>query len=179
MIIPGNGNTYINENWYPYVKEKLEKLGVKVVAENMPDPDLARKEYWIPFIEEKLEGDEDSVLIGHSSGAAAILSYLENHKLKGAVLVGAYYTNLGDEKEKASGYFDKEFQWNKIKENADWIVIFASTDDPYIPIAEPRYLKDKLGAEYYENTNQGHFGADINKTEFPELVEVIKKKLSN
>ena len=26
MIIPGNGNTDINENWFPYVKNALEKL---------------------------------------------------------------------------------------------------------------------------------------------------------
>ena len=66
MIIPGNGNTDISFNWYLYVKKELEKLGFEVIAENMPDADLARKEFWLPFMEKKLAGDEKAILIGHS-----------------------------------------------------------------------------------------------------------------
>ena len=176
MIIPGNGNTNISENWFPYVKRELEKMGIKVIAENMPDPDLARKKFWIPFIEKKIEKDENCVLIGHSSGAVAILKHAETHKIKGAILVGASYTHLNDEKEKLSGYFDEEWRWDKIKENCNWIIQFASTDDPYIPIEQARHIRDKLDTEYHEYSNQGHFGSDINKKEFPEMVaEIIKK----
>jgi len=81
MIIPGNGNTDISDNWFPYVKKGLEVIGIEVIAKNMPDAKLARRKYWIPFIEKNLGGEEDSILIGHSSGAVAILRYLENHKL--------------------------------------------------------------------------------------------------
>jgi len=177
MIIPGNENTDISENWFPYVKRELEKLGIEVIAKNMPDPVLARKDYWIPFIEKKLEGDEEAILIGHSSGAVAIMKYLESHKVRGAILVGVCYTDLGMEEEKASGYYDDEWQWTKIKNNADWIIIFASTNDPFIPISEPRFIKNQLRAEYNEYDNQGHFGGDIGKKEFPEIVEIIKDKL--
>jgi len=87
MIITGNGNTEISENWYLYVKRRLERLGIKVIAKTMPDPYLARKEYWLPFIEMNLEGkDEETILIGHSSGAVAILKYLEKHKIAGKYL---------------------------------------------------------------------------------------------
>ncbi len=178
MIIPGNGNTDISENWFPYVKKELEEVGIKVIAENMPDPDFARKRYWLPFIEKKLKSEEDVILIGHSSGAVAILKYLETHKVRGIILVGCYYSHLEDEKEKASGYFDEEWKWSKIKENLGWGVIFASTDDPYIPIGQARYIRDKLGAEYHEYNDEGHFGNDANKTEFPEIIQIIKRKLS-
>ncbi|MEK6888225.1 MAG: alpha/beta hydrolase [Candidatus Aenigmatarchaeota archaeon] len=177
MIIPGNGNTDISENWFPYVKKKLEELGMGVIAKNMPDPDIARKEFWIPFMEKQLKGDENAILIGHSSGAVAILRYLENHKALGAVIVGACYTDLNDEHEKLSGYFNDKWQWDKIKKNSQWVIQFASTDDPYIPIEEARFIKNKIGSEYYEFKNQGHMGADVNKTEFPEIVEIIKRKL--
>ncbi len=176
MIIPGNGNTDISEIWFPYVKKGLEALGLEVVAKNMPDAKLARRKYWIPFIEENLD-EEDAILIGHSSGAVAILRYLENHKVLGAVIVGACHTDLGLEEEKLSGYFDDEWRWDKIKQNSEWIVQFASTNDPWIPIEEARFIKDKIGSEYYEFRNQGHFGSDVNKTEFPEIVRIIKEKL--
>jgi len=177
MIIPGNDNTLITSNWYQYVKHELEKLGLEVIAENMPDPKLARKEIWIPFIKENISADEDVILIGHSSGAAAILKFLEENKCRLAIIVGAYYTDLGDELEKKSGYFDELWKWNQIKENAKKIVIFASQDDPYIPIEQARFIKEKVDAEYHEYKDEGHFGADVNKKEFPELVLIVKKAL--
>jgi hypothetical protein len=178
IIIPGNGNTDISENWFPYIKGKLEKLGIEVIAKNMPDPDLARRLYWIPFIENELRKEKNPILIGHSSGAVAILRYLENHKALGAVIVGACYTDLGDEKEKISGYFDDEWQWDKIRKNVKWIVQFASTNDPYIPIKEARFIHDKTKSEYHEYNDQGHFGSDVGKKEFPEIVEIIRKKMN-
>ncbi|MDZ7798238.1 MAG: hypothetical protein U5L76_01320 [Patescibacteria group bacterium] len=38
LILPGNNNTLITNNWYLFVKEKLEKLGLEITAKNMPDP---------------------------------------------------------------------------------------------------------------------------------------------
>ena len=35
----------------------------------MPDPVYAREKEWIPFILNELGCDEDTVLVGHSSGA--------------------------------------------------------------------------------------------------------------
>ncbi|MCB9823460.1 alpha/beta hydrolase [Candidatus Nomurabacteria bacterium] len=174
IIIPGNGNTDITENWFQNVKSGLHKLGLDVIAENMPDPDLARKEYWLPFIKERLS-TEDAILIGHSSGAVAILRYLEENKCKLAILVGACYTDLGDEHEKKSGYFDNPWKWDKIKSNAEKIVLFASRNDPYIPISEALFIKDKIEPEYHEYKDEGHFGADVNKSEFPEIITVVEK----
>ena len=65
----------------------------------------------------------------------------------------------------------------KIKQNVKWIIQFASTNDPYIPIEEARFIRDKIGSEYYEYTDQGHFGVDVKKLEFPEIIEIIKKKI--
>lgn len=174
IIIPGDGNTDITENWFPSVKNELQKFGLDVIAENMPDPDLARKEYWLPFIKEKLS-TEDAILIGHSSGAVAILRYLEENKCKLAILIGACYTDLGNEREKNSGYFYKPWEWEKIKNNAEKIVLFSSKNDPYVPISEALFIKDKISAEYHEYNDEGHFGADVNKTEFPEIITVVKK----
>ena len=177
MIIPGNHDSDMSQFWYPYVKKELENIGIQVVAKKMPDPDLARKEYWLPFIEEQLLGDENSILIGHSSGAVAALRFTEIHKVQGIILVSASHTDLGDEHEKASHYFDDPWQWDKIKKNVKWIIQFHSLNDPYIPIDEARYVAKQLDTEYYEYPDQGHFSSDVGKKEFPELLGVLKKKL--
>ena len=179
MIIPGNGNTKIESNWYLSVKEGLKKPGIDVIAKNMPDPDLASKNYWLPFMEKHLAGCNDSILIGHSSGAVAIMRYLETHAAWGAVLVGACHTDLGDAKEKASGYFDCEWKWNDIRNNCEWIIQFASTDDPYIPAQESRHIHRMLGTEYHEFSDRGHFSSpNEDCTEFPEIVEAVRKRIN-
>jgi len=177
MIVPGNNNSLITSNWYQYVKKELEKLGLEVIAENMPDPKLARKEIWIPFIREKLNG-ENSILIGHSSGATAAMRYLEENKCRFVILVACYYSDLNDELERKSGYFDEPWKWDKIRNNSEKIVIFASKDDPLIPISEPRLVKEKLGAEYHEFKDEGHFGMGTKK-EFPEIIDVVRKMIED
>ena len=178
MLVPGNQDSDVySENWYPWIAEQLRNLGLKFIAKNMPDANLARKEYWLPFIERQLGSDKDSILIGHSSGAVAALRFAETHKLRGIVLVSASYTDIGDEREKASHYFDEPWQWDKIKKNVKWIIQFHSLNDLYIPIEEARYIAKQLGTEYHEYRNQGHFSSDAGKKEFPELLVFLKKRL--
>lgn len=175
ILIPGNGNDSPRDKWFPYVTTELGELGIPTINVKFPDPDLARKEYWLPFLKE-LGADENTILIGHSSGALAAMRYAEENKVLGSVLVGVCYTDLGDEKEKKSGYYDIPWNWERIKENQKWIIEFASTNDPYIPIEEPRFIKDKLSTIYYEYTDKKHFSEKTHK-EFPELIEAVKKQV--
>ncbi|MDB5179463.1 MAG: esterase [Candidatus Saccharibacteria bacterium] len=92
--------------------------------------------------------------------------------------MATYYTDLGYDDEKASGYFDKPWNWESVKKNVPWSLIFASSDDPYINIEEPRLIKEKLNADYYEFEDKGHFGYDRDTAEFQELLEKLKEKLN-
>ena len=176
ILIHGNSGSKPTDNWFPYVKAELEKAGIAVVAPEFPDNDLARASYWIPFLE-SLHPDENTILVGHSSGAILAMRYAEKNKILGSVLIGSYYTDLGFEKEKQSGYFDAPWDWEAIRNNQQWIIQFAATNDPWIPIGEPRFVRDNLETEYHEFSDQGHFGGDYYKPTFPELVEAIKSKL--
>ena len=173
IIVPGNGDGRPNERWRPYVAYELSKLGIGVINLRFPDPEIARKQYWLPFLAD-LGADDNTILIGHSSGAAAALRYAENHQLLGSVLIGAAYTDLNDETEKASGYFVDEWQWQAIRNNQEWVIQFASIDDPHIPIEEMRHIAEHVGARYHEFSDRGHFSEG---EEFPELIEVIKEKM--
>lgn len=179
IFIPGNGGGDINapDGWFPYLKRQLEKLGLKVVSQNFPDPVYARKQYWLPFLE-KLGADENTILIGHSSGAVAAMRFAETHQLLGSILVSACHTDLGMPGEKISGYYDEVWNWEAIKQNQQWIVQFHSTDDPLIPIEEARFVHEKLNTEYIEDTDQQHYGYPTAKLEFPEIIKILKQKLN-
>jgi len=162
-----------HDYWFPYAKHEFEKLGLEVVAKDFPDPKVARQDIWLPFLKNECGADENSILIGHSSGAIAAMRYAERNKILGSVLVGTYYTDIGDENERISGYFDEPWNWSEIINNQEWIIQFSSVDDPYFSLDEPRLVSDKLHTEYHEFTDRGHF-FDL---EFPELVEAVKQKV--
>ncbi len=177
IFIPGNGGGGPNDNWFPYLKEELEKLKIEVIASEFPDSQLARESYWIPFLKNDLKADDQTVLVGHSSGAIAAMRFAETNRLLGSVLVGAYHTDLGLSTEKQSGYFNRPWDWKSIMQNQKWIIQFASVNDPWIPIEEARYVHEKLNTEYHEFLDQGHFGGDYGKLVFPELLEALKARI--
>jgi predicted alpha/beta hydrolase family esterase len=181
VILHGNGGTRGTDNWYPYIKEGLEKLGIVCEAPNLPDSKLARKKYWFPYLKDVLKIGPDDLVVGRSSGSIAILRYAEQNQIGASVLVAAYYSDLGFESERKSGYFDAPWQWNKIKAHQKWTAIFASTDDPWIPIREPEHIAKKLGSTLVKFNNMGHFGGigQPEKIEFPELLDFIKERLQS
>lgn len=174
ILIHGNGGSTASDHWLPYIKDEMNKVGIEVVAKDFPDSMLARSSYWLPFIK-SLGADDQTVIVGHSSGAVAAMRYAEQNEILGSVLVGACYTDLNLESERLSGYYDTAWDWEAIRKNQKWIAQFASIDDPCIPIAEARHIHEKLQTEYYESTDKGHFCAYGN--EFPECVAVLKAKL--
>lgn len=169
VFVPGNGKCTTKDNWFPSIQKELQSFGLEVIAATFPDADLAREFYWIPFLREDLKVDEKTILVGYSSGAIAAMRFAEQYSILGSVLVGAYYTDLGMEKEKLSGYFSRPWDWKKIGHNQKWISLFASQDDPWIPIEQARYIHQCLNCEYHEYKNHGHFDKDDLKKEFPEL----------
>ena len=122
---------------------------------------------------DELVCDQKTVIIGHSSGAAAAMRYAEQWPVGGLVLVGAYASDLDDENEQCSGYFSRPWAWDLIRQNSPFIIQFGSTDDPYLPWHEQKAVADALAADLRQFSNRGHFTDD----EFPEIVVAIKEKL--
>ncbi len=175
ILIHGNGGCTAGDIWLPWVERELAAAGLEVINRTFPDNVKARARYWLPFLEE-LGADDQTILIGHSSGAVAAMRYAETHRLLGSVLVGVCHTDLGDAGEAASGYYEAPWQWDRIRSNQRWIGIFQSSDDPLIPVAEARFVAAQLKCSYFEHNDRGHF---IDSREFPELVAFVKRQIAN
>jgi len=173
ILIHGNGGCTAADYWLPWVERELRAVGLDVINFTFPDNVKARARFWLPHLE-ALDADDQTILIGHSSGAVAAMRYAETHKLLGSILVGVCHTDLGDPFEAASGYYVTPWDWPAIRANQQWIAIYGSSDDPHIPIAEPRFVAAELKCSYYEFADRGHF---VNSREFPELVALVTRKL--
>lgn len=174
ILIHGNGGCTAADIWLPWLEHELRVLGLDVINHTFPDNVKARAEVWLPYLE-SLDADENTILIGHSSGAVAAMRYAETHKLLGSVLVSVCYTDLDDPFEAASGYYRDPWQWQRIRENQQWIAIYHSIDDALIPITEARHVAAQLKCSYFEFATRGHFNRSH---EFPEALDLIRRKLA-
>ena len=173
IFIHGNQTMTWKFGWIPWFKNELQKLGFETVFETMPDSIIARAKYWLPFLQDYLQACENDVLVGWSSGATASMRYAEQYKIKGSVLIAPSHTDLGDDLEKQSGYFDTPWNWGKIKANQESIALFYSENDPYIPAAEFKHIASQIQPEEFNLPNRQHF---IEDETFPELLNYIIKK---
>ena len=164
ILLPGSGCTPTMEcNYYSWLAKTLVDRGicadVRVTVPGMPDPHVCRRSKWIPHCEEVLKCDANSVVVGHSSGAVCALRLAERNVLRGIVLVAGYDDDLGDENERASGYFGPDpFDYEKIKANcAGGVDCVIGLRDSLVPAEMQRALAAKLDARETLCERRDHF----------------------
>lgn len=179
IIIHGSyGNP--NENWFPWLKTELEKLNCKVFVPKFPTPKNQSLESWNNvFNEYKQCINEDTILIGHSLGPAFLLNLLEklDKPIKSAFFVSGFLGLLGnsDFDEINKTFTNRNFNWNKIKQNCKKFYLYHSNNDPYVPIKKATELAEKLDNKIIEIKNAGHFNEETGYNKFELLLEDVKK----
>jgi predicted alpha/beta hydrolase family esterase len=88
------------------------------------------------------------------------------------VLVAPYYTDLGLESVRRSGWVTEPWEWLRIRSNTDRIAIFRSNNDPYISEDEFTALAQKLQADVHVFPGAGHFAE---QDAFAELATYISR----
>ena len=174
---------YPEENWFPWMKEKLEAEGYEVFVPHFPSPPIvpASIDEWLSVLEDyKQHINEETILIGHSLGGIFTLRILEklDCKVKAAALTG---TPIGVRPilnyDRDSAFSGFEFDWGSIKEKTDNFLVFQSDDDPYVDLANGEKLAQHLGVELSFVPNAGHFNKKAGYTKFDELWEKLKPLL--
>jgi len=167
-----------DNHWYPWLKSQLEQKGYHVWLPQLPDDKNPQINVWVPFIMEGGQFSENTVIIGHSAGAAVILSVAQDLKVKisQAILVAGFSTYPGGD-----GILKPKYNWEKIKSNVAQMIFINSDNDPY-------GHNDVRGREMLDNLNmdggiqiimagQGHFCENTfghSYKEFPFLLTLIK-----
>lgn len=176
---------YPEENWFPWLKQKLEDKGVQVFVPQFPTPPIvpAKISEWFEVLKEYEQYiDANTILIGHSLGGIFTLRVLEKlvHPVKASFFVGA---PIGirpianyDRDNSFSGF---EFNWDRIKENMGSATVFQSDTDPYVGLGNGEELAKHLGVELSFVPNAGHFNAKAGYLEFEELFEKVAPHLNS
>lgn len=184
VIIPGNGCDEGADGlddcmWYPWMAERLRALGYEIILSGFPEPVRATESVWKGFVQELLSkcGDgsplgKDTLVVGHSSGAACALRLMEEHPVGACLLVSAYDSDLGDRLERESGYFSRPFNFEAMQKNTNGkIVQFHSKNDHLVPVEVARALNAKLKCPYVEMADDGHFQDDEYEVFFEAMAD--------
>ena len=178
LILHGTGGSS-KENWFSWLKSELEKEGYDVWVPDLPGADKPNIKKYNKFIFENnpWDFDEETILIGHSSGAVAILGLLQqlpkDIKIGSCYFVGAFKNDLGW--DSLSELFIEPFDFNLIKKKAKTFTFIHSDNDPYCPLDHAKFLAEQVGGELIIREEQGHFSTTTNPeyTQFPYLRDLI------
>jgi len=178
LIIYGSyGNP--NENWFPWLKSELEKIGYKVNIPHFPTPENQSLETWNKVFEEYNNTiNSETILIGHSLGPAFILQIIENLKepIKAAFFVSSFLGKLNNPEfdEINKSFFKSTYNWEQIRNNCKNFLVIHSDNDPYVPLEKAQEISTNLNSKLIVVNKAGHFNEDSGYTSFNLLLEKIE-----
>ena len=184
LILHGTDATP-DSNWFMWLKGKLVGRGYRVWLPQLPDADRPNAKTYTKFLKanKQFKFDDDTILIGHSSGAVAILNLLQHlpakSRVKAAILVSAFKDDLG--RDDLGDLFAETLDFEKIKQRCGKFSFIHADDDPYVPLEQARYLAEQTGGELIVFEGQGHFNTEVGPEyeQFPELIQFIDEALED
>ncbi|MDH5442630.1 MAG: alpha/beta hydrolase [Candidatus Nomurabacteria bacterium] len=169
-----------DEAMHQQLKEQLETSGFSVTVPAMPNPEAPVIAQWLEKMSDVVGvPDSETYFIGHSIGCQAVLRYLEAIDISvGKVILIAPWMELdqitieeeGQEVvEIARPWMETPIDFEKLKNSAPSFHAIFSDNDPYVPLHQQEFFKEKLGATTVVQHNKGHFN------EPDEVIEVISE----
>ena len=162
-------------NWFPWLKSELEIKGCDVFLPELPEANHPTIERYWQFLHQ-FDFNSETLIVGHSSGAAAIFGLLNKlpsgKKVKTAISVAGFYK---DEGWNCEGLFREELDWEKIKKQSERIELVYSDNDPYVQPYHAEYLGKQLGVLPLLFKGKKHFNLEAGEQfkEFPEILTLL------
>ena len=156
--------------WLPWLRRRLTQRGYAVEVPHLPGLNVEPIDTFLPGVLAGRTFDEDTVLVGHSGGAALLLAVLEriDVPVARAFLVAGYSTrpNTSDEP-----VLRAEYDWAAIRAGVRDVYFINSRDDPYgCDDRQGRVMFERLGGTQIIR-DDGHFGGPDQPYETFELLD--------
>ncbi len=142
--------------WYSWLGERLTARGYEVDLPHLAGINTEPISTFLPKVLSSHTVDADTVLVGHSGGAALLLAILEHVEVTVplAILVAGYSTRPNDGEEPV---LQSEYDWAGIRSHVEDLYFINSVDDPYgCNDKQGRAMFDRLGGTQIIK-EKGHF----------------------
>lgn len=163
------------ENWFPWLKDSLEKEGHEVILPSFPTPENQSLREWYKILSSSDIERDDIIFVGHSLGPAFILHLLEKSKAKAAFLVAGFISPLSNPQFDSINetFIEEGFDWNRIRNHCENFFVYHSDNDPYVSLDHAYELADKLGVKPKIIKHAGHFNRNAGYMKFEILLNDI------
>lgn len=160
-----------DSNWFESLKNLLEKRGYEVWVPQLPDAHQPDSRKYNDFLlKSDWEFNNDSLLVGHSSGAVEVLALLQalppGTLIETAVLVGSFRGDLGWDSLK--DLIKEPLDLDNVKTKAKKFIVIHSDNDPFCPLDDAKYYTEKLDAELIIVPGAEHFTPSLGGDKYKE-----------
>lgn len=163
-------------NWFPWLKEQLEKNNKKVLIPQMPvGVGNQNFENWSNVLN-KLDINENTVIIAHSIAPIFVCKYLITNQIKVKKLIFVCgFNNYSGIDSDFDAVNEPMFidNFDDVKKYCKDIVCYYSDNDPYVKYDVEKAFADKLTDKQYVIKNGGHINAETGYTKFEEILKEI------
>ena len=172
------------ENWFPWFKENIDNEENLCIIPQYP---IDKEHHFYSDWKKVLDAynnfemiNEESIIIGHSTGSSFSMKYLLENKIKVDKLVlvsgfNNYYAENEDDfhkKVNQTFYLENE-ELVKVKDYANEIICIYGDNDPYITQEALHNLVEVLDANEVIIHNGGHLNKAAGYTKFEEILKII------
>ncbi len=176
IILHGTGSNP-DSFWFPYLEEKLDQTYYRVSIPNLPNSHEPKLDECLDFMFSHFSFDENTILVGHSSGCPLILSILERieKNIDSCFLVAGFVHPLG---KGQNPILQESYDWSCIKKNCWSFTFVHSLNDPWwCNEKEGAFLFEKLWGKLILLEKEWHmWSITFNQpySEFPLLLRLIE-----
>jgi uncharacterized protein len=156
--------------WLPWLRRRLVERKYAVEVPHYPSLNVEPIGTFLPKVLADHSFDEQTVLVGHSGGAALLLAVLEHIdvRVSQAVLVAGYSTQPNTRDEPV---LQVSYDWEAIKGGVRDLYFINSRNDPYgCDDTQGRAMFERLGGTQIVR-DDGHFGDHDQPYETFELLD--------
>lgn len=185
VIIVHGAFGHPEENWFGWLRRELEGLSIRCDVPALPTPEGQSLASWLQGFDEACGKyiHANTLLVGHSLGAAFVLRWLESAstRVRASFLAGAFMGRVGVKKfdDINASFFASPFDWDSIKRHCREFYCYHGDNDMYVSQENFDVISTALDAKKVIISNGGHLNASAGYDRFPLILQHIKEHIQD
>lgn len=172
------------ENWFPWFKKKTDSENTVCVIPQFPI-EIEKQNYneWKKMLDIYKEYEminDETILIGHSTGSACAIKYILEQKIKvnKLILISGFNNFFAPDPDDLHNKVNPTFYvpdelLGDVKNYVNEIICIYGDNDPYIPQVVLHKLVLKLEAKEIIIPGGGHLNSEAGYDHFEELLDCV------
>lgn len=171
-----------SKNWFMWLRDELEKIGVKTHLLQMPNPSAPNPSEWLDSMRKQVNNvDCNTYFVGHSLGTLTTMHFLQNldiDRIGGFILVSGFYKPVKG-LENLNSFVEIKINFKKLQNITHKRLVICARNDNIVPASFSYDLAQELDSDVFQTSSGGHFMETEGYTKFPLILEQLNRFFKN